>query len=92
MNRQDMRKFVGLAAQAVAIRDCDERAVSWKTKYDLIFSEDLSRAVFKLVRLDYCDPDTSYEDDVRAFVSALEDKAAELRDVLIALGAKEDDE
>lgn len=47
-------------------------------KYDLIFSENVSRQVFSLCRdmglsLDYYDPDTTYEEDVRAFVQALQD-------------------
>lgn len=47
-------------------------------KYDLIFSENVSRQVFSLCRemgksLDYYDPDTTYEEDVRAFVHALQD-------------------
>lgn len=55
----------------------------WSMTYDLIFSRDLSRQVFKLCSelgssLDYCDPDTSYEEDVRAFVTAFNSKMAEL--------------
>lgn len=58
---------------------CDEIQDSHLTaeeKYDLIFSEQVSRQVFMLCRemgrpLDYYDPDTTYEEDIRAFVSAL---------------------
>jgi hypothetical protein len=47
-------------------------------KYDLIFSKNVSRQVFSLCRemgnsLDYYDPDTTYEEDVSAFVNALSD-------------------
>lgn len=48
--------------------------LDWDVKYDLIFSERLSRKVFKLIRLDYYDPDTTYQEDVTAFVNALNEK------------------
>ena len=40
--------------------------------YDMIFSEHISRKI--LIDLDYYDPDTSYEEDVTAFVNAFNDK------------------
>lgn len=46
--------------------------LDWEQKYDLIFSERISQEVFRLIDLDYCDPDTSYEEDVKAFVYAFE--------------------
>jgi hypothetical protein len=42
--------------------------LEWDQKYDMIFSEEIS----KKFRLDYYDPDTSYEEDVRAFMDALD--------------------
>jgi len=50
----------------------------WETKYDLIFSDSISHVVFEQVRLDYCDPDTSYEEDVVAFMQAFNEKMARL--------------
>lgn len=52
--------------------------LEWDEKYDLIFSEDISLTVFDLIKLDYYDPDTSYEEDVQAFVQALKDKVSRL--------------
>lgn len=52
--------------------------LGWEEKYDLIFSESISKAVFRLIDLDYYDPDTSYEEDVLAFVQALKDKVQDL--------------
>ena len=46
-------------------------ALSWEAKYDLIFSETLSQRVFDLSHLDYYDPDTTYQEDVEAFVNAV---------------------
>lgn len=40
--------------------------LSWEAKYDLIFSDEIS----KKIRLDYYDPDTSYEEDVMAWCGA----------------------
>lgn len=49
-------------------------SLDWEQKYDQIFSDDISVKVFNLVRLDYCDPDTSYEEDVTAFINAFNEK------------------
>ena len=47
--------------------------VSWEAKYDFVFSGIMSKTVFKIApNFDYYDPDTSYEEDTTAFVSALE--------------------
>lgn len=46
----------------------------WEEKYDMIFCEELSRRVLKLApRFEYHDPDTSYEQDVTAFVKQFND-------------------
>lgn len=50
----------------------------WERVYGVVFSQKVSRRVFEIVdelggSLDYCDPDTSYEDDVRAFADALKE-------------------
>lgn len=74
---ENIREFIRLADTAKAIRDS---GADWETKYDLIFSDDISVAVRRTgVGFDYYDPDTSYEEDVRAFVDALVAKAEELR-------------
>lgn len=64
----------------------NEEDVDWEVKYDLIFSKEVSRRIFDLfdelnVRFEYYDPDTSYEEDLKAFSSALEEKIAELSKV-----------
>ena len=51
-------------------------ADAWETAYDLVFSDQLSGRVSQLLaklnhRLDYCDPDTTYEEDVTAYATAL---------------------
>ena len=47
--------------------------MSWEAKYDLIFSPEISQKVFELVRLDYYDPDTTYEEDVMAFFNSFKE-------------------
>jgi len=49
--------------------------LTWREKYNLIFSDDIS-ANFTL---DYYDPDTSYKEDVLAFMSALDEYMEEQR-------------
>lgn len=57
-----------------------ESKADWETKYELIFSASISRKVFEQVRLDYYDPDTSYEEDVVAFMEAFNKKMARLEE------------
>ncbi len=41
---------------------------SWEEKYDLIFSEEYSKEFNRLnPTFEYCDPDSSYEDDALAW-------------------------
>lgn len=48
--------------------------LSWEQKYDFIFSENISKVVFRELGLSYYDPDTSYEEDVTAFMTAFNEK------------------
>ena len=52
--------------------------VSWERKYRLVFSEAVSGQITKALSslnlvLVWCDPDTSYQDDVTAYIDALEE-------------------
>jgi hypothetical protein len=51
---------------------------SWETKYELIFSDAISEKVFRELRLDYYDPDTTYEEDVTAFMNAFNQKMEDI--------------
>lgn len=73
------REFIRLAREVRRICDTD---ADWETKYDLVFSPDMSRRMSALYRLDYYDPDTSYEEDVLAFCRAVNEKADELEKAL----------
>lgn len=42
--------------------------LSWEKKYDMIFSEDISRKV----SFDWYDPDCGYEEDVRGFMEGFD--------------------
>lgn len=60
--------------------------VDWELKFDLVFSPDVSRRIFQIfdelnVSFDYYDPDTSYEEDVLALSTALEQKIQEIKKV-----------
>lgn len=52
--------------RAIKIMDSD---LEWEKKYDMIFSEEISRKF----QLNYYDPDTSYREDVMAFMYALDE-------------------
>jgi hypothetical protein len=55
--------------------------IDWEEKYDLIFTKSVSLYVIREISLDYYDPDTSYEEDVKAFVNAFNEKMAELNEL-----------
>lgn len=75
------RRFIKLAEEAEQICRSD---ATWETKYDLIFSDHVSRAIKQTgVSFDYCDPDTSYEEDVRAYVAAVVEKAEDLKRIYV---------
>jgi hypothetical protein len=71
-------RYLALADQVFQIA---ESGASAETKYEIIFSEDLSRSLGQIFRLDYYDPDTSYEEDVATYVAALREKCSELRKI-----------
>ena len=71
-----------LAEQAFAIADSEATA---ETKYDLIFSEDISGAIRGITHFDCYDPDTSYEEDVAAYITALHKRYDDLKKVEPAL-------
>jgi hypothetical protein len=47
-----------------------DKDFKWSIIYKEIFSKKISKKVHKMVHLDYYDPDTSYREDVQAFVNA----------------------
>lgn len=55
----------------------DDSDLHWETKYYVIFSAKNTKVVPALrsagLSLDYYDPDTSYEEDARAFVNAVKE-------------------
>jgi hypothetical protein len=52
--------------------------LTWEEKYGQIFSEDVSKKVFELIHLDYYDPDTDYDEDVKAFMDAFNERMKEI--------------
>ncbi len=63
MNYADKNKIFERAKKIIA------SDLPWNEKYNMIFSDEVSGQF----SLDYYDPDMDYEDDVRAFMSALEE-------------------
>ena len=45
--------------------------LSWSKKYDKIFSSKIASAIRKHIRIHYYDPDMSYQDDVTAYIEAI---------------------
>lgn len=59
-------ELIDLNAEAHEIMNSD---LDWNVKYDLIFSDDISAKVI----LDYYDPDTTYEEDLYAWMTAFDE-------------------
>lgn len=78
------REFVRLAREVRRICETD---ATWETKYELVFTENVSLRLQKLMHFDWCDPDTSYEEDVLAFSRAVNEQAD---DIERALGTSPD--
>lgn len=70
------KEFISLAEKAIAIYDS---SASWETKYDLIFSPEVSGAIATTIHLSWYDPDTSYQEDVTAYISAVKVKSEEIQ-------------
>ena len=48
----------------------------WKKLYDFVFSEEISKKIYeRFGELDYYDPDTSYYEDVTAYINAFKEFA-----------------
>lgn len=69
MKGLDFVKFQTLVRKMNAIHNSP--IMDWEKKYDLIFSDSVSIAIGKLISISYADPDTSYEEDVQAYVKAV---------------------
>lgn len=65
VNTDDIHDYIDIYEEAQHIVLSD---IEWNVKYDRIFSDDISNKVSHL--FDWYDPDTSYEDDVTAFMIA----------------------
>ena len=71
---EKLREFVALAREADRISKSD---ASWETKYEIVFSEEISLRMEDL-GFNWDDPDTSYELDVLAFCHAAMEKADDI--------------
>ena len=80
--REKIDTYLALVADATAILNSE---ASWEMKFNLIFSDELSSRANALFKLDYYDPDTSYEEDLTAWVRAAEEKAEDVRIIREAL-------
>jgi len=82
--REQCEHFLILHRMAHDILQAD---VSWEDKYDLIFSEYVSIEALALFSFEWVDPDSTYEEDVTAFMKAFDAKAEivqTLRDTMSA--------
>lgn len=80
-----MREHIRLAEFAIKVAESE---ASWKAKYDIVFSPDVSSL---LPKLDYWDPDTTEEEDVGAYIAALREELEEWRAVIKAVDGAQDD-
>lgn len=56
--------------------DCEDSCKIWRDLYYFVFSDEISHKLTKRFgRLDYYDPDTSYYEDVTAYIDAFKEFA-----------------
>ena len=85
---KQVQRFIN-EAQAEAGSNDDGEA--WKVAYEQVFCDAVSsriRTLFDTLhrRFDYYDPDTTYQEDVRAYANALHDRVEELKEHYPAVG------
>lgn len=67
-----IKKFKKLAKKAIKIRD--NKYIPGAQKYNLMFFDGLRDEIEKTgIRIKWHDPDSTYEEDVRAYVNAVEE-------------------
>lgn len=78
--QNQIKRFIRLADEALRIKESN---VSWETKYALIFSYNVAGEIRKThIDFEWYDPDTSYQEDVVAFVNAVTERANEFKKLL----------
>ncbi len=77
-----MNKMYTFLSTFALMKTIVESDASWKIKYNLVFSDDISAKLYLTGLMpDYYDPDTSYKDDVLAFYRAAKNVADELAEI-----------
>ncbi|HCC23783.1 TPA: hypothetical protein DF272_06445 [Candidatus Falkowbacteria bacterium] len=75
------KKLISFLELAITTANIMESTADWETKYEILLGDDdcVAIQVRSLgIDLDYCDPDSSYQEDCLAFHAAVRDKAEEL--------------
>lgn len=76
--KKEERRSIDRVLKAIifAIGLLEVEQMGWRRKYDLVFSSDVIGVIREEYpyKLDWYDPDTTYEDDTRAFVRYLKDE------------------
>lgn len=78
---QHLAEMIGLCRLIIRIADSD---INSELKYNLIFHKDVAQVIwsnFSLRSYSYYDPDTSYDEDVAAFVDAVRLLLADLKKI-----------
>lgn len=76
MDSQSKLELIYLHGTANQIFHSDK--YDWEEKYDLIFSDKISKKIGSIIHISYCDPDTTYEEDLKAYMDALNSKVETL--------------
>lgn len=77
------RILAELRQLAATVEQIVGSTADWKTKYDLVFSDNVCVRIRQLLdelgcSLNYYDPDTTYEEDLRAYADALKEKMVQI--------------
>lgn len=88
---QRLQQFVDINKRAHRIIDAAweeypnatlEDWAPWSDVYDMIFSDNISRAALGIVYFDWYDPDTTYYEDVMSFMSAFDEECEHIKKII----------
>jgi hypothetical protein len=74
------RTFVGTALVALDLLNLPPG--NWDVKYDLVFDQIKPILDATGVKVEWCDPDAGYEDDVRAYLKGVQEAFDKLKPIL----------
>ena len=82
----DMASFVSISSSMEVAMEHGRATNEWSEVFNIVFKTLKPQLPKTLPGVDWCDPDTTYQDDVMAFVNAVKERAQVYASILNAAG------